>query len=83
MNDWLQKKGILTVLLAALMISSIWTYYELSPSSVDAPTDVSIHLQPDYLVTSTKYKILFPANTDIAQGAQAYFYISLNKGLTN
>jgi len=75
MNDWLQKKGILAILLAALMISSIWTYFELSPSPVDTPTDVSIHLQPDYSVITTKDSILWPANTNIAQGAQAYFYV--------
>ncbi|NTW95378.1 MAG: hypothetical protein HGB31_01995 [Erysipelotrichaceae bacterium] len=74
MKTWIKKNGILTLLMIALIASSFYSYTTYKPLPESIYDEVTLQVDPDYQIKTTKASILWPENTILDQGNKAYFY---------
>jgi hypothetical protein len=65
----------ITVLIAALVLSMIWTYVSIqSKPVVEAPKEATLSVFQDYRITTGKALIAWPSGSVLEPGMAAYFY---------
>ncbi|MDF2538611.1 MAG: hypothetical protein K0S76_1632 [Herbinix sp.] len=69
------RSFLIPLVLIALIVSISWTYVSIQASAGKDPVkEITLEISPDYLITSGKELLTWPAGTVFEQGRAAYFY---------